>query len=150
MITAADYMRMLLKYCKPWWRKLIFIIKSDWTDIFYYGVTRRTLEEFLDYWKREWLSQLEYVSERFDCDDFALLFKMLFIWRTGGNAMLAVAVDVWEGERLLGRHLCNCVYLEDEQKVVFIEPQTAEILCEVDGKIMTCEGWVYRLEYVEA
>lgn len=150
MLSAADYMRKLLKYCGSWWRKLIFVIKSDFTDIFYYGVTRRTLEEFLEYWKREWLSQLEYANERFDCDDFALLFKMLFIWKTGGNAMLAVAVDVWEQGRLLGRHLCNCVYLEDECKIVFIEPQTAEILREADGKMTSLDGWEYQLEYVEA
>ena len=148
MITAVKYAKMLLKKCKGLWRKILFIIKSDFMDIYYYGVTREQLENFLEYWRKYWLRRIVYEAERFDCEDFACLFRAIFTWKTKTNACLAITVDVWKDNQLLGRHACNCVYLEDERRVILVEPQTAEILEEINGRIMSYDGWEYRIEYV--
>ena len=149
-LLVHEYARKLAKYCRSIWRKILFYIKSEWADVTYIGVTREKLEQFLDYWRKNWLPELTYTNETFDCDDFALLFKTLAILRTKTNAWLAVTVDVWQHEQFMGRHVCNCVYLEDEDKIVFIEPQIGETLEEANGEIQSSDGWKYRLEYVYA
>ena len=148
MITAVNYAKMLLKKCRGLWRKILFSVKSNFVDLYYYGVTREQLENFLEYWRNHWLRRIIYEAERFDCDDFACLFKAIFTWMTRSNSCLVLSVDVWLNKEFLGRHACNCVYLEDERRVVLVEPQTAEILEEIDDKIMSYDGWEYRIEYV--
>ena len=79
---------MLLKYVHGWWKKLLFGFRSHFYDFKYYPCTEDQLETFLKFWRREVLPELCYTPEKFDCDDFAFLFKALLVKHTGVNCAM--------------------------------------------------------------
>jgi len=144
---APQVVLTLLRYVKGWWAKLLFGIRSHFYDLKYYPCMEDQLETFLKYWRREVLPELAYTPERFDCEDFAFLFKALLVKHTGANCAFLAGGGVYENGELLGLHGYNCVLLPN--RIVFVEPQIGEILEDRDGKIYANDiNWEYRLLWV--
>jgi len=133
-------------------RRLMFFLRSWFFDITYYGISLGELEEALEAWKREVLDHLQYVSEVFDCDDFAVYFKswlQKYIRERYDKLINGVGIAlgmVYKDYQLLGGHAWNIVVIEEPgiKSIAFIEPQTAEI---ITGS-KTEDGFEYMLQAV--
>jgi len=144
---APQVVLTLLRYVKGWWAKLLFGIRSHFYDLKYYPCTEDQLETFLKYWRREVLPELAYTPERFDCEDFAFLFKALLVKHTGANCGFFSGGAIFEDDSYLGNHGYICVLLPS--RVVFVEPQIGEILEDCDARIYAPDiNWEYRLLWV--
>ena len=93
------------------------------------------------------LPELAYTPERFDCDDFAFLFKALLVKHTGANCGFFSGGAIFEDDSYLGNHAYICVLLPT--RIVFVEPQIGEVLEDCDGRIYANDiNWEYRLLWV--
>lgn len=142
-MTAPELLYEASKYCRPWWRKILFALRSHLYDTVYYMCTQTQLLDFLEWWRKEQLPYLVYTAERFDCDDFAFLFKALCVMKTHLNCSLLVGGEVWQNDELLGLHAWNLVLVDAPRVVQFVEPQLGEILQVKDGRIVSSDGWEY-------
>ena len=142
-LTAPELLYEVSKYTRPWWKKIIFGLRSHLYDMEYYMCTQDQLLEFLEWWRREQLPSLMYTAEKFDCDDFAFLFKALCVMKTHLNCSLLVGGEVRQNGQLLGLHAWNLVVVDAPREVQFVEPQTGEILQVVQGKLMSSDSWEY-------
>ena len=143
IVTAPELLYEVSKYCRPWWKKLLLGFRSHLYDLEYYMCTQDQLLEFLEWWRKEQLPSLMYTPEKFDCDDFAFLFKALCVMKTHLNCSLLVGGEVRQNGELLGLHAWNLVVVDAPREVQFVEPQTGEILQVVQGKIVRSDGWEY-------
>jgi hypothetical protein len=70
-----------------------------------------------------------YISEVFDCDDFALLLKSEFVknsYQNGSRKFPSAAGILWGSKLVEGSHAIN-FYISPEKETYFIEPQNGEV-----------------------
>jgi|GEM_PF-5363682 len=143
---AGRVMDKVSQTSDKWYYKLIrlvlFGIRSQFFDVRYKTITIYELEQALnEFW--EWLEEHEkdYQNEFFDCDDFALAFKVFMSMRYNTNAVgVAIGIVKDENGNILGGHAWNIAVLTNKT-IVFIEPQTKEVFIEN----RTRDGWKYEL-----
>ena len=139
---VVEVMALLQAKVKGWINKLFFFLRSWFFDVEYTPLTYLELKEFLEYWVNEVLPELAYASERFDCDDFAGLFKYMLVKRLGKNGVFRAIGKVYYKGEFLGYHAWNGVILEDGS-VAFVEPQTGDMFF---GRYLY--DWRYELQAV--
>jgi len=134
-------------------RAILFGVRSWFFDVIYYPISEEELKQLLQEF-RDWLREhgLHYENEVFDCEDFALAFKVFVTVRKKTNAVgLALGIlkttkvyDLDSGEeyeeRVLGGHGWNIVLLSNGE-LVYVEPQT----CEYFRGCESPDGFIYEL-----
>jgi len=143
---AGRVLDKVAQTCGKWYYKLarlvLFGIRSQFFDMKYKTITITELKQALDeFW--EWLEEHDksYLKEYFDCDDFALAFKVFMTMKYNTNAVgVAIGIVKDENGNILGGHAWNIAVLSNKS-IVFIEPQTKEIFIENQ----TSDGWIYEL-----
>ncbi len=88
------------------------------------------------------IDQRKYVSERGDCDDFALLLKADFVrasWKSGERRRPYCFGEVWG--KLPGPHAINW-FIDDTETLYFVEPQDDKVFLprETDKDIFLIKG----------
>jgi len=136
---VIEVISLLQARVKGWLNKLFFSIRSWFFDVEYEPLTLKELEAFIDKWVKEILPKLIYTKERFDCDDFAGLFKYMCIKETKKNGVGRAIGKVYYKGEFLGYHAWNIVILDDGS-VINVEPQTGEAFY---GSIL--HDWKYEL-----
>jgi len=122
-------------------RALLFGVRSWFFDVWYEPTTLEELRQALEGFKSLLEEHgIEYLPDSFDCDDFAMSFKVYFALERKKNSVgLALGVIKQNG-KVLGGHAWNIAILEDGN-LVFIEPQTFETFT---GNISP-DGFEYEL-----
>lgn len=125
---------------KGFWHKVLYYCKSMFFDQYYVPIGKGKLEEIVKEW-RKILENLHYVSEVFDCDDYASYFKA---WATANYNVNAFAICLGEVRFLdvKGYHAWNGVLVNDngKVKVIYFEPQLGEFF-----EKETTDKWEYKL-----
>ena len=140
--TSQSYIKMFLA------GRGMPISKIWFADRDYYYVT---IEEMKDIILHDWVDKKKYLKEKFDCDDFALVFKAHLAERFNINAVgLARSIKISDantGEHI-GYHRANVFFADDNGviKLYFLEPQTDKMV-EVWGynKLIELTGWTNQL-----
>jgi len=125
-------------------RALLFTMRSWFFDVRYKSISYSDLRKTLDEYAK-WLdeNQIEYISEYFDCDDYALTFKSFVTAKMKVNAV-GIALGMLKKDNVvLGGHAWN-ICLLDTGELVFVEPQTREIMIGNESP----DGFVYELQAV--
>ena len=137
------------------YRKLLEIHQKTFSDrvgAIIYDLKYRipNLETIKKIIELDWTNYRRYVSEFFDCDDFARVFKahLLEIWRINGVGYVVGEVRDAKTNQLLGYHGWNCIITSDG-KVYFYEPQRDWIEEVKDGKAIFRDKYVYIPYWVE-
>jgi len=126
--------------------KAVCLFKSQIYDSEYYIVRYEELEEFNEYWVSEYLSKLDYLSERFDCDDFAMLYKALAVMITKKNGFIFVVGKLYGSDgKFLGYHAW--VLVITDRGWYFVEPQTGDIF-PAGCKAESHDGFMYEVLWV--
>jgi len=134
-------------------RAILFSIRSWFFDLEYYPISEEELQSLLREFK-DWLREhgLHYENEVFDCEDFALAFKVFVTVRKKTNAVglalgLLKTTKVYDldseeehEEQVLGGHGWNIVLLNDGS-LVYVEPQTCEYFYGDESP----DGFIYEL-----
>ena len=134
-------------------RAILFAVRSWLFDLYYYSISEKELKQLLQEFKK-WLREhdLDYENDVFDCEDFALAFKVFVTVRKKTNAVgLALGIlktskvhDLEAGEeyeeQVLGGHGWNIVLLASGE-LVYVEPQT----CEYFRGNKSPDGFIYEL-----
>jgi len=125
-------------------RFLLFTVRSWFFDVKYLSVSMEKLQEILNEYAK-WLEEtgLEYTSDYWDCDDYSISFKSFFTSKAKANSVGIALGMVCKDGKPLGGHAWNIALL-DNGNLVFIEPQTREIMT---GNISS-DGYVYELQAV--
>lgn len=121
-------------------RILLFLLRQWIFDILYYGATKEEFSRAVEEYKR-WIDEheLEWTSDRFDCDDFAVTFKAIATSILKKNSVGIAIGALYKDGRFLGGHAYNVV-LFDDGSIMFFEPQTQELF-----EWETCDGYRYEL-----
>ena len=141
------------------WKAVNFTSNQFITDEYYDPFMQSQLNEYLDNWNRNELPNLHYVYDVYDCDDFSFEFDigMKRYFRSKYNIIKNGVGFAWGllcYGNSCGGHAWNIVLLGDGGYgldrygfgVVFIEPQTGEVLnISVDKylKITSPDGFRY-------
>lgn len=164
MATMPQLMAMVLgkfrdQYAGSFWdklwfilRRVIFFARSYFMDVLYVPIKLEELEEALEEWRREVLPNTKYMPEIMDCDDFAFYFKVwLQKWtaehtKAPSNGVGVAIGALSKGSEVLGGHAWSIVLVMTEhgEDVVFVEPQTGEIL----ENFKSSDGYEYTLQSV--
>jgi len=135
-------------------RRIVFLARSWFFDLEYISIPKEWLDEYMEHWRKEVLSNLKPQPELFDCDDFAMyfIFKMReYIYRKHGvryNGNGVVLGIVYRNGKPLGGHAWVLALVDTESeigKVVFIEPQIGEYLTD---DMTTSDGLRYEIQAV--
>jgi len=122
--------------------KILCFFKSQIYDVEYYLLTKEELEEFNKFWIEEYLNKILYISDRFDCDDFAMLYKALAVMMTGKNAIFFMVGKLYDDEgNYLGLHAWVVAITTEGLK--FVEPQTGDIF-DAGCKVRSSDGFIYE------
>ncbi|RLG72675.1 MAG: hypothetical protein DRO23_10090 [Thermoprotei archaeon] len=145
-IHVSKVVEMFLGKVEGFWSKLFFAVKSWFFDEYYVPVSEGELTDIVTKWKQTLLPKLVYTPETFDCDDFASYFKAWATKKAGKNAFAICLGEVFfKGGK--GYHAWNGVLVvsakEKELKILYVEPQTAEIFEKT-----SVDGWTYKLKAV--
>ena len=125
-------------------RVLLFNVRSWFFDLKYKSIGFTELREALQrYASMLEESQLEYTSDYFDCDDYALTFKSFVTKHYRTNAVGIALGLLRKGGEVLGGHAWNIALMSDGD-LVFVEPQTREIIY---GNVSS-DGYEYELQAV--
>ena len=94
-------------------------------DDVYYCVNEFTALEIL---KKSRIDKKRYANDRYDCDDYAFALKGEIGRRYSLNSV-GLIIDY------SGHHAYNCMIVSDfgKPKVIYIEPQTDEVVIRQDG-----------------
>jgi len=137
------------------WAWFNFTTNQFITDEKYYIPTLSELYDFISKWVRDYLPLMHYKYDVFDCDDFSMEFKVkaqdFFEYKYNG---FGFAWGLLCFDNYCGGHAWNIVLLSDygygRQEygfgIVFVEPQTGEILQIVEDKylrIVSKDGFRY-------
>ena len=102
-----------------------------------YWVT--TLDDLREIVSRDWTRHRRYISERFDCDNFALHFAARMNVMYGLNSC-GIVVDYTSA------HAYNlCVVADGNLRKVIVEPQTGQILLSPDNDLHQLKDWTLIL-----
>jgi len=130
-----------------WFKRIFFIMRSWILDATYYTISIDELLSALEVWRTEVLSNLHYVQEVFDCDDFADYFKVWIQKYFSQKGKLVNCVGraygyLYHGDELLGGHAWNIVLVNNGSSIdaVFVEPQIGEIIGSESP-----DGYKYKL-----
>lgn len=119
-------------------------------DDIYYCVDLDKIKEILQY---DLISEKEYESEKFDCDDFSqtiyAIFRYVFELNSMGTARQVEIVDPKTGKNT-GWHRANLFVAKENgvYGVFYLEPQTDTIV-ELGGKEIELFGAKYVLNSVD-
>jgi len=140
--TSQSYIKMFLA------GRGMPLSKIWFADHDYYYVT---IEEMRDIIKYDWTDKKEYLKEKFDCDDFALVFKAHLAERFNINAVglaRGVKIDSISTGEPKGYHRANIFFADDNGviKLYFFEPQTDKMK-GIWGynKFIELTGWYNKL-----
>ena len=97
----------------------------------YYTVSLEDFKRMIDW---DWVDAKRYELEKFDCDDYAMLFKARMAFEFGVNA-IGYVIDWSAG------HAYNVVLVEDYDGPLLFEPQNDKVF-SVEGR----DKRFYRLE----
>ena len=122
--------------------------KVWFADHDYYYVT---IEEMKDIILHDWVDKKKYLSEKFDCDDFALVFKAHLAERFNINAVglaRSVKINDLKTGKPKGFHRANIFFADDNGviKLYFLEPQTDKVV-QIWGynELIKLTGWTNQL-----
>lgn len=144
--TTQSYLRAFLA------GKNVPLNKIMWADSKYQYVDLDTMKSIIKY---DWTDEKKYVSEVFDCDDFAFTFKAhlheRFHLNNVGMARSIKITDADTGEDK-GYHRANVFFAEDngELKLYFFEPQTDRFVEITDYREpIKLTGWNNQLNLLD-
>ena len=102
--------------------------------------------ELLERWRIEKLPKLIYISERFDCDDFAACFQAFIAENSKKNACGRAMGDLCFRD-VCGGHAWNFVIVEYHGDVVItcVEPQLGEC---VPCYGISSDGFMYKMKWI--
>jgi len=129
VITFIEVIKKASQFVKGIFNKIIFVLRTQLYDMYYYPLGFDEFARILKKWKEEKLPKLIYVSERFDCDDFAACFQAFIVEESRKNAC-GRAFGSLCIEKTCGGHAWNFVLVETKKGVEFIciEPQLGELV----------------------
>ena len=109
------------------------------SDVYYRICDHNRIKDITDASK---LEKIQYVAERFDCDDFARALKCFLAQQHYGNLALAYCeINLYskDYEKSIGAHALNLIVSENHEgyQINLIEPQTDKILNIGDPVINT-------------
>jgi len=99
---------------------------SWWMDDGYYAFPIEKFKDILELWHK-WLSLIHYITDVFDCDDYAFLFKefMALCGYNSAGVLIGEITDL-NTNQFLGYHAWNVILFINQQgvyKVMEFEPQ---------------------------
>ena len=134
-------------------RRIMFFMRSWFFDLQYYSIKLEDLKEALNTWREYVLDNIQYFPEVFDCDDFAIYFK---VWLQSYmheekhkpfNGIGIALGNVFKDGELLGGHAWNIVLADiaGVNCILFVEPQLGELLSIT---MRSSDGYEYVLQAV--
>jgi len=140
-LWVSSLSAMIFKFVKGIIAKLLFYLRSWFFDVRYKAIPRSELDNLLAVWKRSVLPSLKYISDLFDCDDYAEYMAVWLKMKTKTNGAGVALGSVEKGWASYG-HAWVVAVVKDGSKIAieFIEPQTGEYVTKDIGKSYKLEA----------
>ena len=123
--------------------------KLQFADRLYSIIDWKTMKDIIKY---SWVNRKKYVSEKFDCDDYALAFKghVSEIYNINSVALAKhIKVTTSSGKEIWHR-ACVVLAVEDNiLKAFLLETQNDKFIEITDSKLLMLGKWRYSLDTIE-
>lgn len=115
-------------------------------DNTYWSTDKEHWKEILDI---DWLKTIEYIKERFDCDDFAEALRTHVKEIYGLNCIALVQGKTFDLDmKETGDHRFNIIFDQDLE-VYIVEPQSGQMVLYNKEKLTKINDIYYTINYIE-
>ncbi len=108
----------------------------------------------IDTWKtiieNDWTEKMKYLSDRYDCDNYAGSFSAYCSEIYGINSVARVTVELrdTDGVKHIGYHRC-CIIVDDKLDCYLLEAQSDKMVLLERGKKPIIDKWLYVPLYID-